>query len=87
MTKDQEREARSAHFNAYFNAHGSGAASKLAEKMGISPSWLSQMSSGVAAISAVRAVEFETATNGEINRKGMFPATWPKIWPELADVA
>ena len=59
----------------------------VAEKMGISPSWLSQMSSGFAAISAVRAVEFETATNGEINRKGMFPATWPKIWPELADVA
>lgn len=61
-----------------------GAAKKLAETLGISPSYLSQLIKGSSPISPERAVEFERATAGAVTRRDLFPGNWERIWPELA---
>jgi DNA-binding transcriptional regulator YdaS (Cro superfamily) len=61
-----------------------GAAKKLAEAIGVSPSYLSQMSSGITPISPERAVSIEKATGGVVTRRDLFPESWERIWPELA---
>ena len=61
-----------------------GAAKKLAETLGISPSYLSQLSSGTAPVSPERAVDIERATSGTVTRRDLFPGNWERIWPELA---
>lgn len=61
-----------------------GRAATLAAILGVSPSYLSQMASGKAPISAERAVEIETATGVLVTRQEMFPENWQRIWPELA---
>ncbi len=60
-----------------------GGAKNLADKLGISKSFLSQMASGVSAISPKRCVEIEAATNGMVTRKDLRPDDWNEIWPEL----
>lgn len=61
-----------------------GLASELAKKIGISPSYLSQMASGDAAISPIKSVEIEIATGGAVARQDLRPLDWKQIWPELA---
>ena len=57
-----------------------GAASDLAERLGISPSYLSQMASGAAPISAERAIEIEKATNGLVTCEELHPsADWAYV--------
>lgn len=63
------------------------AAKKLAEALGISPSYLSQISSGTAKVSPERAVEIEIATRGAVTRRDLFPTNWEKIWPELRNLS
>ena len=60
-----------------------GAAKKLADALGISPSYLSQLSGGSSPISPERAVEIERKTAGVVSRRDMFPGNWELIWPEL----
>ncbi|WP_347558541.1 YdaS family helix-turn-helix protein [Robbsia sp. KACC 23696] len=68
----------------YLAQGGRGAASKLAAALGVSPSYLSQMSGGQASISPERCVAFESATQGAIKRQDLRPNDWHLIWPELA---
>jgi DNA-binding transcriptional regulator YdaS (Cro superfamily) len=60
-----------------------GRASRLAEKLGISRSYLSQLASGTSAISPERCVDIERETDGEVTRQDLRPDDWPRIWPEL----
>ena len=62
-----------------------GAAAILAEKLGISPSYLSQLASGKAPISVERAVEIWQLTDGVVTREEMFPDSYLAKWPELAN--
>lgn len=60
-----------------------GTASRLAAKLGVSPSFLSQMAGGSAPISPERCVEIELATARQVTRRDLRPVDWQKIWPEL----
>lgn len=60
-----------------------GGASKLAEGIGVSASFLSQMAAGSSAISPARCVLIERATEGVVSRKDLRPNDWRDIWPEL----
>lgn len=59
-----------------------GNAKSLAEALGVSMSYLSQMAGG-AAINPRRAVEIEQATAGSVTRRDLRPEDWHRIWPEL----
>ena len=59
-----------------------GNATTLADKLGVSISFLSQMASGNAAISPRRAIEIERFTDGEVTRADCLPNEWQHIWPE-----
>ncbi|GHA66014.1 hypothetical protein GCM10009007_03070 [Formosimonas limnophila] len=61
-----------------------GGAGALANEIGISPSYLSQMASGVTNISPENAVKIETATKGKVSRCELLPDKWEAIWPELS---
>lgn len=63
-----------------------GGAKELADQLGVSKSFLSQMASGVSAISPKRCVEIEIATKGAVTRRDLRPDDWYKIWPELETV-
>lgn len=63
-----------------------GTATQLAGELGVSISYLSQMASGVAAISPQRAVQIEKATKGVVHRCDLRPKDWKEIWPELTQV-
>lgn len=60
-----------------------GTAKELAEKLGISTSFLSQIAAGTAPVSAERCVAIEQATKGAVMRWDLRPDDWPTIWPEL----
>jgi DNA-binding transcriptional regulator YdaS (Cro superfamily) len=60
-----------------------GRAAKLAQKLGIAPSYLSQMASGDSAISPKRCVLIEQETEGMVPRKDLRPLDWWELWPEL----
>ncbi len=60
-----------------------GNAKFLAEKLGISKSYLSQMASGKSAISPERAIEIENHTRGVVTRADCLPDRWMNIWPEF----
>jgi len=68
---------------ACFSKLERGMAAQIAKDMKISPSYLSQMVSGVAPISPARAVEFEQLLKGEVTRQDIYPDDWHLIWPEL----
>lgn len=59
-----------------------GNAKWLAEKLGISMSFLSQMASNASPISPKRAIEIERFTGGMVTRADCLPAEWVHIWPE-----
>lgn len=73
------------NLKAYLAQLERGNTARLATKLGISPSYLSQLSSGTAAISPARCVEIEFATDGGVTRKDLRPDDWQRIWPELVD--
>lgn len=60
-----------------------GTAALLAESLGVSRSYLSQMASSRVPISPSRAVDIEKATHGVVRRQDLRPADWAEIWPEL----
>ena len=61
-----------------------GDVKKFAARLGVSPSYLSQMASGRAAISPTRALMIESATEGQVSRAELRPHDWELIWPEYA---
>ena len=64
-----------------------GNATALSEKIGVSLSYLSQLSVEGAQISPIRAVEIEQATDRLVTRQELRPDDWQRIWPELAIAA
>ena len=71
---------------AYLNQQERGTATQLASELGVSISYLSQMASGIAAISPTRCVQIEKATHGQVHRRDLRPNDWIHIWPELTKV-
>lgn len=69
----------------YISNSPRGTASGLAKALSISPSYLSQMASGLAPISPERSVAIERATDGAVSRRELRPEDWQRIWPEMAD--
>jgi len=67
-----------------FIAQEKGNATQLAVRIGISPSYLSQMATGYRSISPARSLLIERATNGLVTRRDLRPNDWWAIWPELA---
>lgn len=63
-----------------------GGVSKLAEEIGVSASFLSQMAAGSSAISPARCVLIETATKQAVTRRDLRPDDWASIWPELVEL-
>lgn len=63
-----------------------GNATKLAEAIDVSMSYLSQMINGTSPISPRRAVQIEEATQGAVTRKDL-RADWSLLWPELREPA
>lgn len=72
---------------SYLSSLERGESSRLAERLGISISFLSQLSSGKSPISASRCIEIEKETKGLVSRKDMRPNDWAQIWPELIERA
>lgn len=70
----------------YLTQQGRGSATKLANQLSISISYLSQITSGTCPISPGRCIEIEKATSGLVSRKDLRPADWDQIWPELCGV-
>lgn len=62
-----------------------GRATDLANFLGVSLSYLSQMASGKAPIPTDKAVQIEVATNKAVTRKDTHKDDWEKHWPELKD--
>lgn len=66
----------------YVSSMGHGDLSRMALRIGITASFLSQMASGYTRIPVSRALSIEIATNGKVTRKEMLPDTWHKFWLE-----
>lgn len=60
-----------------------GRAATLAHRLGISPSYLSQMANGQSPISPERGVDIWRESGGLVTRQEMFPDRWKRLWPEL----
>lgn len=61
-----------------------GAASDLAERLGVPPVSVFHWSRKQRPIPIVRCVQIEKLTNGAVTRKDLRPDDWHEIWPELA---
>jgi DNA-binding transcriptional regulator YdaS (Cro superfamily) len=66
----------------YLNAER-GSSARLAAQLEVSPSYLSQMAAGDAAISPARCVLIEQYTDGAVTRRDLRPKDWMDIWPEI----
>lgn len=64
-----------------------GGVSKLADEIGVSASFLSQMASGSSSINPARCVLIEVATKHAVTRRELRPNDWASIWPELASAS
>ena len=73
------------NLKTYLATLGRGGASRFAERLGISISYLSQLSSGKSTISPSRAIEIERESDGLVTRREMRPLDWQQIWPERTD--
>lgn len=67
----------------YLNKLPRGGKADFAKALGVSRSFLSQLSNGDAPVSVERAVSIEQLSKKQVSRKVFFPSTWEKIWPEL----
>lgn len=70
---------------AYLEGLDRGGAARLANKLGISHSYLSQLAARTSPISPARAVAIEQATHGAVSRKACRPDDWHLIWPEIVE--
>ncbi|CAM3698197.1 transcriptional regulator [Xenorhabdus thuongxuanensis] len=69
--------------NDYISTLKRGEAKRLAEKLGVSSSYLSQMAHGHAPVPPARCFDIEKATDGKVTRQDLRPHDWQKIWPEM----
>ncbi|TCS98788.1 DNA-binding transcriptional regulator YdaS (Cro superfamily) [Tepidimonas ignava] len=69
----------------YLDTLPRGERKRLAQKLGVSLSYLCQMASGVAHISPLRSVQIEKATSGVVPRQHT-RADWRELWPELSEL-
>lgn len=60
-----------------------GGKGELARRIGVSPSFVSQLASKGRPIPAERCVAIEGATNGVVMRWDLRPTDWHRLWPEL----
>ncbi|EBZ7585875.1 hypothetical protein EHB58_09580 [Salmonella enterica subsp. enterica serovar Hull] len=65
---------------SYIASLDRGGVSKLAVQVGVTVSFLSQMSSGYARIPPSRALSIEIATNGLVTRQELLPNDWQRYW-------
>ncbi|MGO3396003.1 YdaS family helix-turn-helix protein [Serratia quinivorans] len=70
----------------YISTLKRGDAKKLAEKIGASPSYLSQMASGSSPVPPALCPSIEEATSGVVTRADLRPKDWSRIWPEYVPV-
>ncbi|WP_175689674.1 transcriptional regulator [Burkholderia anthina] len=75
------------NLKTYISTAPRGTAKKLADALKVSPSYLSQMASGVSSISPRRCRQIEDATDGRVTRRELRPNDWHEIWPDLAQSA
>lgn len=61
-----------------------GAARRLAAMLGVSPSYLSQMTGGARPWRPSFCVQIEEATGGAVTRADLRPDDWQEIWPEYS---
>ncbi|EBB0053825.1 helix-turn-helix domain-containing protein [Salmonella enterica] len=69
----------------YINQSPKGEAKRLAECLGVSKSYMSQMISGLAAINPERCVVIERETLGAVTRRDLRPSDWWRVWPDLSN--
>lgn len=62
-----------------------GRQAKLAKTIGAHAPDVSRWASGERPIPVEYGALIESATGGEVTRRDLFPDTWQKIWPELAE--
>lgn len=62
-----------------------GRISALANHIGIPASYANRMVKGLKPVSVNHAAAIESFTAGAVTRQDMFPTTWQRIWPELAE--
>jgi DNA-binding transcriptional regulator YdaS (Cro superfamily) len=62
-----------------------GRAAALAKAIGAHPPDLSRWADGTRPIPVHHGPAIERETGGKVTRREMFPETWHRIWPELAD--
>lgn len=58
---------------------------ELAQRCAIAPDYLYQVLTRRKVASPRLSVLLERESGGVVNRKELYPDTWPHIWPELAD--
>lgn len=63
----------------------SGGVTKLAARLGIGQSVISNWRKRNSVIDAALCSEIERVTNGIVTRKDLRPGDWQTIWPELAE--
>lgn len=61
-----------------------GRALRLAEHLGVVPSFVNKMASGERPVPVEHGAPIEAFTSGAVTRQAMFPNDWQRIWPELA---
>lgn len=61
-----------------------GRSLRLAQHLGVVPSFVNKMASGERPIPFEHGAPIEAFTGGAVPRREMFPNDWQRIWPELA---
>lgn len=69
----------------YIKQSPKGEAKRLAECLGVSKSYMSQMISGLAAVNPERCVVIEKETLGVVTRRDLRPLDWWRVWPDLSN--
>ena len=59
----------------------------LAKHLGCKQPFVHKMANGAKPVPAHHAAEIEKFTDGAVTRKDMFPETWQRIWPEMANTS
>ena len=62
-----------------------GRSGKLARHLAVAPSFITKMANGEKPIPSDQAAQIELFTGGAVSRQLMFPDSWARIWPELAE--
>jgi DNA-binding transcriptional regulator YdaS (Cro superfamily) len=72
------------NLSSYFEIPGNTQVD-LAQRVGISQSMISQISTGLRPCPIPTCVAIERETGGSVTRKDLRPDDWQEIWPELGD--